>query len=73
MFPGTSPVVPLSQRKPDDVIKIDLDLDELETSSPESKATYERIKDYVLTPNSHPSRNRQPQLIQKLLSFAGNF
>ena len=48
MFPGTSPVVPLSQRKPDDVIKIDLDLDELETTSAESRATYEQIKDYVL-------------------------
>ena len=41
-------VVSLSQRKPDDVIKIDLDLDELETTSAESRATYEQIKAYVL-------------------------
>ena len=38
----------LSQRKSDDVIKIDLDLDELEITSAEHKATYEQIKDYVL-------------------------
>ena len=48
MSPRTSPVVSLSQRKPDDVIKTDLDLDELETTFAESKATYEQIKDYVL-------------------------
>ena len=33
-------VVLLSQQKPDDTIEIDLDLDELEAISAETKATY---------------------------------
>ena len=41
-------VVLLSQQKPDDTIEIDLDLDELEATSAEPKATYQEIKDYVL-------------------------
>ena len=41
-------VVLLSQQKPDDTIEIDLDLDELDATSAESKATYQEIKDYVL-------------------------
>ena len=41
-------VVLLSQQKPDDTIEIDLDLDELEAISAETKATYQEIKDYVL-------------------------
>jgi len=41
-------VVLLSQQKPDDTIEIDLDLDELEATSAETKATYQEIKDYVL-------------------------
>ena len=41
-------VVLLSQQKPDDVIEVDLDLDELDITSAESKATYQEIKDYVL-------------------------
>ena len=41
-------VVLLSQQKPDDTIEIDLDLDELDASSAETKATYQEIKDYVL-------------------------
>ena len=51
MFPGTvhvETVVLLSQQKPDDVIEVDLDLDELDITSAESKATYQEIKDYVL-------------------------
>ena len=51
MFPGTvhvETVVLLSQQKPDDVIEFDLDLDELDITSAESKATYQEIKDYVL-------------------------
>ena len=50
-FPRTShveTVVLLSQQKPDDTIEIDLDLDELEATSAETKATYQEIKDYVL-------------------------
>jgi len=51
MFPWTKhveTVVLLSQQKPDDTIKIDLDLDELDATSAELKATYQEIKDYVL-------------------------
>ena len=51
MFPHTNhveTVVLLSQQKPDDVIEVDLDLDELDITSAESKATYQEIKDYVL-------------------------
>ena len=51
MFPFTGhveTVVLLSQQKPDDTIEIDLDLDELDATSAELKATYQEIKDYVL-------------------------
>ena len=51
LFPETvhvETVVLLSQQKPDDTIEIDLDLDELEATSAETKATYQEIKDYVL-------------------------
>ena len=41
-------VVLLSQQKPNDTIEIDLDLDELDATSAELKATYQEIKDYVL-------------------------
>lgn len=37
----------MSRKKPDDVIHIDLDLDELDITKSESKATYEEIKAYV--------------------------
>ena len=50
-FPMTThveTVVLLSQQKPDDTIEIDLDLDELDATSAELKATYQEIKDYVL-------------------------
>ena len=48
-FPNTvhiETVVLLSQQKPDDTIEIDLDLDELDATSAELKATYQEIKDY---------------------------
>ena len=48
-FPQTvhvETVVLLSQQKPDDTIEIDLDLDELDATSAELKATYQEIKDY---------------------------
>lgn len=51
MFPASvhvETVVLLSQQKPDDTIEIDLDLDELDATSAELKATYQEIKDYVL-------------------------
>ena len=38
----------LSQQKPNDRIKVDLDLDELDATSAETKVTYAEIKDYVL-------------------------
>lgn len=40
-------VVLLTQQKPDDTIEIDLDLDELDATTAETKATYEEIKAYV--------------------------
>ena len=51
MFPWTGhveTVVLLSHKKPDETIEIDLDLDELDATSAETKATYQEIKDYVL-------------------------
>ena len=41
-------VVLLSRKTPDDTIEVDLDLDELDITSADSKATYQEIKDYVL-------------------------
>lgn len=51
MFPETvhvETVVLLSQQKPDDVIEVEIELDELDLTTAESKATYAEIKDYVL-------------------------
>lgn len=51
MFPQTvhvETVVLLSQRKADDYVEVELELDELDVTSAESKATYEDIKKYVL-------------------------
>ena len=50
-FPHTvhvETVVLLSRKTPDDTIEVDLDLDELDITAAESKATYQEIKDYVL-------------------------
>lgn len=50
MFPQTvhvETVVQLSQQKPDDVIEVELDLDELDITASETKATYQEIKEYV--------------------------
>lgn len=41
-------VILLSQQKADDAIEVDLDLDELDLTSAETKATYQKIKEYVL-------------------------
>ena len=38
----------MSRKMPDDKIEVDLDLDELDITSAESKATYREIKDHVL-------------------------
>lgn len=51
MFPQTyhvETVILLSQRKADDRIEVEIELDELDLTSAESKATYEEIKEYVL-------------------------
>lgn len=51
---GSFPVLSLKgswilthQRKPDDYLKIHVDLDELDLAKSESKATYAEIKSYV--------------------------
>ena len=38
----------MSQIKPDDYLEVDLDLDELDVTAAEKKATYQKIKDYVM-------------------------
>ena len=51
MFPGTvhvETVVLLSQQKADDYIEVELELDELDLTTAESKATYKEIQEYVL-------------------------
>lgn len=40
-------VVLLSQQRPIDYIRVDLDIDELDITSAETKATYAEIKSYV--------------------------
>ena len=40
-------VVCLSQQKPDDHIEIEIDLDEIDATSAETKATYKEIQDWV--------------------------
>ena len=51
MFPNTvhvETVVLLSQQKPDDYVEVELELDELDLTSAESKAYYKEIQEYVL-------------------------
>ena len=51
MFPwteGIETVVLLSQQKADDYIEVELELDELDLTSAESKATYKEIQEYVM-------------------------
>ena len=38
----------MSQQKTDDVIEVEIELDELDLTSAESKATYKEIQEYVL-------------------------
>lgn len=40
-------VVLLSQQKPDEHVRIQIDLDELDETSAETKATYDKIRDWV--------------------------
>jgi 23S rRNA (uracil1939-C5)-methyltransferase len=47
-FQYAETVVLLSRKMPDDKIEVDLDLDVLDLTAAESKATYQEIKDYVL-------------------------
>ena len=54
MFPQTAnveSVVLLSQQKADDYLEVEIDLDELDATSAETKATYEEIKKYVAEHN----------------------
>ena len=48
MIPHVETVVLLSQQKPDDVIEVEIELDELDLTSAESKATYKEIQEYML-------------------------
>ena len=51
LFPWTGhveTVILLSQQKPDDYVEVELELDELDLISAESKATYKEIREYVL-------------------------
>lgn len=41
-------VVLLSQQKPDDHIEIEINLDEIDATSAETKATYKQIQEWVL-------------------------
>ena len=50
MFPRTGhveTVISLSQRNPDDHIEFSIELDNLDTTPTETKATYQAIKNYV--------------------------
>ena len=47
-IPHVETVVLLSQQKADDYVEVELELDELDLTSAESKATYAEINDYVL-------------------------
>ena len=50
-FPTLETVVLLSQQKADDYLEVEIDLDELDATSAETKATYEEIKKYVAEHN----------------------
>ena len=41
-------VLSLSQQKPDDIIQVGIDLDDMDVTPAESKASYGEIKQYVL-------------------------
>ena len=48
MIPHVETVVILSRQKPDDHIEVDLELDELDITSSETKTTYREIQQYVM-------------------------
>lgn len=55
MFPNTNhveTVVQLVRKKPDTYIDITVDMDELDLTSSEAKATYDEIKDYIFDKHS---------------------
>lgn len=50
MFPGTEhveTVISLSQQRPDHYVRVGIDLDDMDVTPAESKASYQEIKDYV--------------------------
>ncbi|SEL41322.1 23S rRNA (uracil1939-C5)-methyltransferase [Butyrivibrio sp. ob235] len=47
VVPHVETVVLLSQQKPGEHIRIKIDLDELDETSAETKATYDKIRDWV--------------------------
>ena len=48
MHTQASALASLLAQKPDDVIEVEIELDELDLTSAESKATYKEIQKYVL-------------------------
>lgn len=58
-------VVLLSQQKPNDRIEVDLDLDQLDATSAETKETYAEIKDYVLKEHGFKISNRYISQIKR--------
>ena len=47
-FVHVETVVLLSQQRPKDKIRVELDLTEMDITAAEQKATYQKIKDYIL-------------------------
>ena len=62
-------VVLLSQQKADDYLEVEIDLDELDATSAETKATYEEIKKYVAEHNE--DEGIQPLILRRLRKKCG--
>ena len=69
-FPWTGnveTVVLLSQQKADDYVEVELELDEFDVTSAESKATYAEIKDYVLKEHGFKVSNLYISQVKKAI------
>ena len=65
-------VVILSQRKADDYVEVELELDELDVTSAESKATYKEIQEYVLKERGLKVSNLYISQVKKSLLECSN-